>query len=452
MRARTFVATYMLLLFILFMIISLVSVYMNHNQMNILREQSKRDYQRISANLTRDISILYGRNVGLPSMNFSQAVETLAHSYARHYVEHNILISLSEATQHDSSFNAEISFVQQGQEHFIFITGTLPEPLHFYRLDYWLNITESIDGMQNIQRAFLIFAVVFSGIAAPILYYILSSIFKPLEIVAEASKKIANEHYHERIFVKGELSEMAKNFNRMAEKIESQIRMLEDESSGKQRFIDNFAHEIRTPLTSIYGNAEYMQKALLDEGENIILTQSIMDKATHMKEIANSLLQLATLRNYTPVKSKIKLQRLFEDIAQTLNKSFNERDVQFICVSNTDILEGQEDLIKSLLVNICFNALKACASNTGIVSLKAVRENDNIILAIEDNGEGIPKESLSKVTEAFYQVDNSRNRKSGGAGLGLTLCKQIADVHGAELLIQSTENIGTTVKIIFTTS
>ncbi|MCL1882940.1 MAG: HAMP domain-containing histidine kinase [Defluviitaleaceae bacterium] len=457
MRARTFIATYLLLLFVLFVIISLVSVYMNFNQINILREQSKRDYQRISANLTRDISVLYGRNVGLPGMNFSQAVETLAHSHSRHYSEHNIYISLTEGTFGQINHNflsAEISFIRNEQGHFISITGLLPEPLHFYRLDYLLNITESINSMQNIQRAFLVFAIIFSGIAAPALYFILSSIFKPLEVVAETSRKIANEHYHERIFVKGtnELSEMAKDFNRMAEKIENQIRMLEEESFGKQRFIDNFAHEIRTPLTSIYGNAEYMQKALLDEGENIILTQSIMDKTTHMKEIANSLLQLATLRNYVPVKSQINLHRLFEDISQTLYKPFREHNIRFICESDVIILWGQEDLIKSLLVNICFNALKACSPNTGVVSLNAVNENDYIILSVEDNGAGIPKESLAKVTEAFYQVDNSEKRRFGGAGLGLTLCKQIADVHDAQMLIESVEGIGTIVKILFTAS
>ncbi|MCL2355938.1 MAG: HAMP domain-containing histidine kinase [Defluviitaleaceae bacterium] len=445
MRARTFIATYLFLLFILFLIISLVSLNMNRNQINILREQSQRDYRRIYANLTRDISVLYGRSI--VGINLPQAVDALAHSYTRHYIEHDIHILL----QHENNFPApasyaEISFMQQSDEHFILITGYLPEPLHFYRFEYRLNITESINSMQSTQRLFLIFAVIFSAIAAPGLYLILKNIFKPLDIVAAASRKIANEHYHERIFVKGELSEIATDFNRMAEKIESQIRQLEEEALGKQRFIDNFAHEIRTPLTSVYGNAEYMQKALLDEGENIIVTQSIMDEANHMKGIANSLLQLATLRNYAPVKNPVNVARLFEDVRQTLNKSFRERGVRFHCASDVDFLFGQEDLIKSLIVNLCTNALKACSANDGEVTLKAVRADGHAILIVTDTGEGIPAESLHKVTEAFFRSF----RKSGGAGLGLTLCKQIADVHNAEMHIESTENVGTSVKIIFT--
>jgi signal transduction histidine kinase len=73
-------------------------------------------------------------------------------------------------------------------------------------------------------------------------------------------------------------------------------------------------------------------------------------------------------------------------------------------------------------------------------------------MSVTDNGCGIPEESLSKVTEPFYRVDKARNRDKGGAGLGLALCKQIAEIHGAVMNIESLEGRGTVVKITFTTS
>jgi len=458
MRLKTFVSTYLLFLAVLFASLSIVSIYLNNSQTNMLKRQSERDYHRISATLARDIAVAYGRSANMTGMDFSGTVESLVSGYARYYRQHNIdiaLIDLSAAQQgSDIPANNEISFVHRGQEHFIRIAGTLPEPFGFFQLNYYLNITENITDMRNIQHVLMIFFIVFSVIAAFALYFILLHIFKPLDIVAATSRKIADEHYYERIYVKGnnELAKVAGDFNRMAEKIENQIRILEEENAGKQRFIDNFAHEIRTPLTSIYGNAEYMQKAVLEEGEMIKLTQSIMDKTSQMTNIANSLLRLATLRNYTLVKSEINIQRLFEDISQTLNKTMNEHRVQLLCKSSVDVLVAQEDLIKSLLLNLCLNGLKACRAGSGVVSLEAKGQAGNVVLSVTDNGIGIPAESLLKVTEPFYRVDKSRNRNHGGAGLGLTLCKQIADVHGAEMTIVSSIGMETTVNITFTTS
>ncbi|MDR0272436.1 MAG: HAMP domain-containing histidine kinase [Clostridiales bacterium] len=456
MRLKTFTATYLLFIAVLFSGLSIASVYLNNSQTNMLRRQAERDYFRISAELSKDIAVLYGVSAIPDDLDLSPAVESLVLSYARYYRGHNIEISIIDLQQENNNIpaNHEASFVRRGQEHFIHIAGTLSAPFQYYQLNYYLNITESITNMRNIQRVFVIFFIVFSLIAAFILYFILRRIFKPLDIVAKTSRKIADEHYHERIHIKGsnELTEVAGDFNRMAEKIENQIRLLEEESAGKQRFIDNFAHEIRTPITSIYGNAEYMQRAVLEEGEIFTLTQSIMDKTGQMTEIAGSLLRLATLRNYTPVKTQINIGCLFEDISQLLSKQMNEHGVKFSYKADGGVLSGQEDLIKSLLLNLCLNALKACSPGSGVVSLIAEEENKRTVLSVTDTGSGIPSESLQKVIEPFYRVDKARNRNHGGAGLGLTLCKQIADVHDAEMIIESSVGVGTVVKIIFTTS
>jgi signal transduction histidine kinase len=163
------------------------------------------------------------------------------------------------------------------------------------------------------------------------------------------------------------------------------------------------------------------------------------------------LLQLDTLRNYIHTKAKINVPRLFEEIAQTVSKLVEEYDVRFVFKSSIDTLVGQEDLIKSLLLNLCFNGIKACSQSGGSVSLEAERQGDGVVLSISDTGVGIPKESLTRITEPFYRVDKSRS-PGHGVGLGLTLCKQIAEIHGAEMIVESTYGVGTTVKILFTTS
>ena len=456
MRLKTFLSTYFLIIIILFSSLSIVSIYLNDSQMNMLREQGERDFQRISTTLARDIAILYGRYEGL-GVNMAQEVNSLMVGYTRYYGAHNIALSLSDKSNisEDEGLpeNTGISFVQKDDRHFVHIGADLQGDINFYRLDFYSDVTESIDNVQNIQRILLIFMIMFSIVAAFALYLILARIFKPLDIVAGTSRKIADEHYSERIYIKGnnELATVAKDFNRMAEKIEKQIYTLEAVADGKQRFIDNFAHEIRTPLTSIYGNAEYLQVASLEEGEHIQLTQSIMNKTKHMQEIANSLLQLATLRNYTPKKSEINIPTLFEEIAQTINGTIEECDVSFVFKSSIDIMVGQEDLIKSLLLNLCYNGIKACQRSNGSVSLEAKQEDSNVVLSVTDTGIGIPEESLAKITEPFYRVDKSRS-PGQGIGLGLTLCKEIVDIHDAKMIFESKVGSGTTVKLIFTAS
>lgn len=171
-----------------------------------------------------------------------------------------------------------------------------------------------------------------------------------------------------------------------------------------------------------------------------------------MNKIANSLLELATLRNYTPVNSKISIYQLFDEISRSMGKSFRERGARLVCCTDVDIIDGREDLIKSLIINLCSNALKSCAPDAGEIRLTAGAQGEKTVLSVEDNGCGIPPESISKVTEPFYRVDKARSREQGGAGLGLTLCRQIAEAHGAEMTIESAVGVGTTVKIIFTSS
>ena len=198
MRIKTFASTYLLIIVILFTSLSVVSVYLNNSQMNMLRGQAERDFQRISATLARDISVLYGRTAGL-GMNFSVEVDSLVRGYARYYRDHNINISLtdlSDTMQNDNlPTNTDISFIQQNDSHFVHIAGNLPGSFNFYRLNFYLDVTDNIENMRNIQRVLLTFIVAFSVLAAVALYLILSRIFKPLDIIAGTSRKIADEHY-----------------------------------------------------------------------------------------------------------------------------------------------------------------------------------------------------------------------------------------------------------------
>jgi signal transduction histidine kinase len=195
-----------------------------------------------------------------------------------------------------------------------------------------------------------------------------------------------------------------------------------------------------------------MQKARLSESEIIESAECIIAETAHMSNVASSLLELATLRDYKPEKNKILLSSLFDEVAQTLEGTLLENDTELICRSDDNVvILGQEDLLRSLLLNLCTNAINACAGLKGEIQLDAAEHDDCVIISVADNGCGIPEESLPKLSEPFYRVDKSRSRKLGGTGIGLSLCAQIVKAHGAKMSVQSTLGVGTVVEVSFTT-
>ncbi|MCL2527748.1 MAG: HAMP domain-containing histidine kinase [Defluviitaleaceae bacterium] len=449
MKLKTFLAAYMLFLSILFVSIGIVSAHMTSSTTYMLQEKASREFQTISTSLARDIAAVFSRFPG--GYEYQMAANNIFSGYIHYYRQHNIVLTLTSMPVVNREHGV-ITFRQEDSRHFISIIGALPVDFGEYQLSYTLDITGNITDMQEIQRYLWVTSIVVSVIAAGFLYAILHRIFKPLVIVAKAAGEIADGQYGNRITVKGnnELAAVAIAFNRMSQQIESQISLLEDEAERKQHFVDSFAHEIRTPLTSIYGYAEYLHKASLTEGELVESAGYIMSEADHMKKVANSLLELATLRNYEPEISPIFIPELFIEIKQGLEKPLNERKAELRTQALAPYIEGQRDLIKSLLLNLCNNAIKACEPGEGVVRLSATVEGQSIIIAVDDNGCGIHSDQIPKLTEPFFRVDKARTREQGGVGLGLALCKQIADVHNAKMTIDSIPGIGTMVRVKFT--
>jgi len=449
MRIKTFIATYLLFLCVSFSGVAIVSAYLTNSQINMLQEKSISQYRSIAVSFVRDMVALDARNF-TPS-EFDRALSNIIAGAQIYYARHGVTLGLHYAGH--GLREPELMFVEANRMHVIQISGALPHPFEHYRLHYILDITETVGTMQATQNMMLVSVAILSAVVAVALYFVLTAIFRPFAIVARASRQIAGGQFGERINIKGnsEISRLAQDFNNMAEKIEMQIRLLEEEAIAKQQFVDNFAHEIRTPLTSIYGYAEYLQKTSMNEEEIIDSAEYIMSESRHIRNIANSLLELAVLRDYVPVKTEIYLAELFSDVWQTMGNNLQLYQVRLeICVGD-EVIWGQEDIIKSLILNLCTNAIKACG-NAGVVKIEAVSTGGKVIITVTDNGCGILVEDLQKIMDPFYRTDTSRNRERGGAGLGLALCKQIAKVHDAQLAVSSVVGEGTVVSVTFTNS
>ena len=390
---------------------------------------------------------------------FHGAVDSLVRGYSRYYRGFGISISftIDEFSAYESVAGTQsrvVSVINEDGEFFVHVIGALAAPFSHFVVEYRQNISENIGSLQNIQRILLISAIICSFLAAIGLQFVLALVFRPLTIASNASRKIAGGEYGERIKIKGEneLAKVALDFNKMAQTVEDQMKFLVSEALSKQQFVDNFAHEIRTPLTSIFGYAQYLRNSQLNEDEVIESAEYIMAEAKHMGNMANSLLNLATLRSFSPVKTEIEFSRLFADLQQSLENLLIENKAKLILRYDEGIvLFGQEDLIKSLLMNLCTNGINATAFGEGEVELSAFTDMSRVVITVRDNGRGIPEDCLEKIFEPFYRIDKARSRELGGAGLGLTLCRQIVEAHGGEMIVESTLDVGTTVEVSFTT-
>ena len=475
MKLRTFSISYLVLLAVLALTVAAISSYMTTNQMTALREQVSREYDSIARALERDINAVYLREG-------EQAVESLIRSYRIHYGNqyHNFI--LSEAGHTDNFLGApnheglnmtaeetphlsQVTILEDdGEIHIIIASGPIRSSFDLLFMQIQFDVSESVVEIRTMQTVLIAIFVISALVAGLALYLIFNKAFRPLELITKSSKRIAEGNYSERIenLSDRDLKLIADNFNSMAKSVEQHVAELESEVSKKQQFMDNFSHEIRTPLTSIHGFAQYLQRAQLSEEERIEAATRIWQESEHIQKVASSMLDLAILRDYIPEKAPVRISELFSSVEKALRQDLTTHQVKLEVIACEAELRGQEDLLRSLLLNLCTNALRASSVKSqkliesndiqveGQICLKAVQEQDELIITVSDNGCGIPKDDLSRIWEPFYRVDMARTKRSGGAGLGLPLVAQIAQLHNAVVEISSVENEGTEVRVIFT--
>jgi signal transduction histidine kinase len=221
-------------------------------------------------------------------------------------------------------------------------------------------------------------------------------------------------------------------------------------ADNKQLFIDNFAHEIKTPLTAIYGYTEYLQKADLKEEDRQFSYDCILSESKRIQVMAGQMMELANLRSNEIHREILGVSELFNKVEQSLSYTARKKEIDLQFCADNLVLYGDIVLLESLLINLINNAIKASEPGSQI-RIKAFEDDNTSIISVTDDGKGIPQAALAKLTQPYYRVEKHRHRQDGGAGLGLSLCEQIVQQHHAKLSFISTPGIGTEVRVTFTT-
>jgi signal transduction histidine kinase len=463
MKQRTFLTTLALFLFIVNLGIFLISVAIFRDTVKRAEESGLGEHYFITSTLIRDFNAVKGRGTDL-----SGSLSSLLQPYGylsgdnaglAFYQNGRLVYSSNDiAGEQDDPLKppengSRLATIRKiDGKTYVIVSGELPSPYDSYTLAYFYDMTESISSWNRLKNLLFLAGFALSVLLAFGLLLVLNRIFKPLSQISRTSREIADGAYETRLPESGhdELTEMARNFNHMADEIQRRITELKDAADKKQQFVDNFAHELRTPLTAIYGYAEYMQKAAISEDERLSALQYIMSESRRLQTVANQLLALANLQNNPIACENVRISELFASVGQTLYGRLAGKEIQVDFQSSMEAIKGDEPLLESLLINLIDNAIKACGKS-GRITVWADEEDGRKTLRVQDNGKGMAPEVLSQITEPFYRGEKSRNRSDGGAGLGLAICKQIAMSHGAELSFSSSPGEGTTAKVTFTT-
>ncbi len=320
-------------------------------------------------------------------------------------------------------------FIQNGQEIYLYTAR---------------DVSAIVQQRQQMQRQFLLSYLLILGISAVAVMIFSAVLTKPVLQLVRVTRRISNGRYDQRAAVstQDEIGILCNSFNKMADTIEDKISELKLNAQQKEDFVSNFAHELKTPLTSVIGYADMIYQRDLGREETREAAGYILSEGMRLEALSLKLMDLIVLGKQVFLLEEISLEQIFEDIGNTLLPVMQKNSCELEVHAMPAYVKVEYDLFKTLMLNLVDNAVKAGSTH---VRIDAKRKGQDAVVTVADNGCGMKKEELSRITEAFYMVDKSRSRKLHGAGLGLSIASKIAEVHGTQLFYQSEPGKGTSV-------
>lgn len=224
----------------------------------------------------------------------------------------------------------------------------------------------------------------------------------------------------------------------------------EQREALRREFTSNVSHELKTPLTSIYGISEIMMNGIVKPEDMNRFAENIHDESGRLINLVNDIIKLSQLdeNSVTADKEPIDLYALAKSIAARLKMTADKNNVTISVEGEKTIVNGINSILDEIIYNLCENGVKYNVSG-GTVKVFTGTENGCPIIRVSDTGLGIPKEHHARIFERFYRVDKSHSRKIGGTGLGLSIVKHGAAYHKAHVEIESKEGEGSTFTVIF---
>ena len=218
----------------------------------------------------------------------------------------------------------------------------------------------------------------------------------------------------------------------------------------RREFTANVSHELKTPLTSISGFAELMMAGGMPEDTVMDFSKSIYDEASRLISLVNDIINLSSLDDDS-VEYDWEMLDLYEVASEEIRHvqaAADKKDVSICLSGDHGKITGVRRVVAEMIYNICDNAVKYNKEH-GSIDVKIQTTSNHVLVRVQDTGIGIPEADQSRIFERFYRVDKSHSKAVGGTGLGLSIVKHGAQLHNAQIKVESRLNKGTTITLRF---
>ncbi|MGN1201775.1 MAG: sensor histidine kinase [Eubacterium sp.] len=302
----------------------------------------------------------------------------------------------------------------------------------------------------------LIIVLLFVVAIAVISFITTQTIVKPINKIARGADEIARGNLDYEIDYKStnELGRTVESFNEMRKRLKDLIERQNKAEEERKILVAGIAHDLRTPLTSVKGYAEGLADGIADTPEKQkkyikIIRESIADT----EKILDDLLTISRLElsGYELNRSDVSVKEFFDDGAEEIKTLLDNAGFDFEYVNNCDdstVVYIDADRFSRVISNIISNSIKYAKDDVkGKVAIIIDEYEHSVIIEISDNGIGVDKKSISKIFDTMYRADPARTRVSQGSGLGLSVCKQIVELHSGTIWARSEEGEGLSIFI-----
>jgi heavy metal sensor kinase len=266
-------------------------------------------------------------------------------------------------------------------------------------------------------------------------YLLARKSLSPIALMNRQTQKITAENLSARLDVMDERDELGG----LAVTINELLARLDDSFKEQQRFVADASHELRTPLAVLRGETEVALSQDRSPDEYQASLALIKDEAERLSRIVEDLFILARQPFDRPAIARrpVELDRIVEECGRAAQVLAAQKNLKLTIVARAPLsLQGDDELLQRMILNLLDNAVKYTPAG-GEVAIELTAKNGHAQIKVSDNGSGIPAKDQPHIFDRFYRVDKARSRAMGGAGLGLSITRWVAEIHGGRVRVES---------------
>ena len=290
---------------------------------------------------------------------------------------------------------------------------------------------------------------------ALILFFLQQFIYRRIKLIykfihqTKASKK--EEVYYKYILPKKSIDEVSEDVGKWAVQKSDEIELLKKNEAYRKEFLQNLAHEFKTPIFAIQGYVDTLLDGALDNpAVRVKFLKNASKNIDRLVNLMNDLDEISQLEGGEQVlyKQSFVIQEIIREVYESLSIKLHDNNIRAAikkgCESPISVMADKEK-IRQVLINLVENSIKYGKQHSTITASIYITDEHHALIEISDDGMGIEAEHLPRIFERFYRTDRGRSRDRRGTGLGLAICKHIIEAHGQTIHVRSTPDVGTTV-------